>query len=149
MKDNSLRNLIIMVSVLFIGCFGLLYGMRIGIRENIANSGFVFLIALGFLTTVNSDRHTELGRLFQIKRELPLFNRIDYRRTGYENLPVIFIWIIVNFLLSSIVLVSAIIFKTLDINVFLVAIICSMALEFLFTITEFILSLFTRISKWK
>ncbi len=97
------------------------------------------LLAVVSLSIINSSKHTELGSLFQLKKDYKIFKFIDYNQDVYSKLPVIFFLIAFNFILCIIFVALTFIFPSWNMLYILIGMSSWIMLTFIFSVVEYII----------
>ncbi|MBU1145650.1 MAG: hypothetical protein KJ971_07325 [Firmicutes bacterium] len=96
----------------------------------------ILIVANGCLSMIKSSKHSELGRVFWLKKDYKLFRFIEYDKGEYGKLPVIYLLFSINFLLSLILTEFTFAFKSWNMIPAIIIIASWIGLTVVFSIIE-------------
>ena len=99
----------------------------------------ILIISTGCLSMIKSSKHSELGRLFWLKKDYKLFKFIEYDKDEYSKLPVIYLLFTLNFVLSLILAIFTFIFTSWNMIPIIIVIVSLIVLTIVFSIIEVII----------
>lgn len=110
---------------------------RFDIKDiNLIISSLILMLSCGFVTMINSSKHDELGQVFQIKKDFWLLGFIPYSKSTYDNLPVLYVLLVLNYFLAIILFLFVVIFRNNDWFWYVVIIGGLHGFEFIFSLFE-------------
>ena len=109
----------VMFVVMLVLCW---ISLAIDFGLEISSSFGLLFLASAFVTMINSSKYTELGQVFQIKKDLWIFRFIHYDENTYSNLPVEYVLIILGYFMSIVLCIGVLLFTTYNWKPFLIGV---------------------------